>query len=147
MSQSDFLHNMKPSDVLFFYDGECAFCQSRVQWLMDRDKFSSIYYAPLQGETAEQLLSPLGSFSEELDTMVLLENVGQADQKLHTASTGVLRLAGKLPFPYSWAKVFLLIPRFLRDPLYFFVAKRRQSLAGAENCRLPDSKSAARVLP
>lgn len=49
---------------------------------------------------------------------------------LFERSTGVLRLLKALGAPWSWMSVFLILPKWLRDPFYNWVAKRRKKLAG-----------------
>ena len=57
---------------IVFYDGECGLCQRSVQWLLNRDKKKILFYAPLQGETAKELLTSI-EFPEGLDSIIYLQ--------------------------------------------------------------------------
>ncbi len=55
--------------AIVFFDGECALCDGFVTWIYTRDKKGLFKFAPLQGETAKDLLA-LGS-EEMLDSVIL----------------------------------------------------------------------------
>jgi predicted DCC family thiol-disulfide oxidoreductase YuxK len=53
----------------------------------------------------------------------------------------------RLPTPWSWLGVFKVIPKFLRDVLYKFVARYRYNIFGKrEACWLPTPELRARFL-
>ena len=69
-------------------------------------------------------------------------------QEILTLSSGPLFLAGRLGGAWSIARVFLLVPRFLRDAGYRLVARIRYSLFGKKpTCRLPTPEERALFLP
>lgn len=131
---------------IVFYDGECGLCQHSVQWLLNRDKKGYLLYAPLQGDTAKSILSSV-ALPEDLDSIVYC--VQQNDNiSAEWYSTGVLRLLQLLPVPWSFGRVLLIIPRFIRDGVYRFIAKNRIKWFGnADACRLPAEAEQARFLP
>ena len=60
------------------------------------------------------------------------------DGKLYDRSTAALRIALKLRFPWPLLGVFLVVPRFLRDPIYDVVARYRVRWFGRRHtCYLP----------
>ena len=65
-------------------------------------------------------------------TMLLIQD-GVARQR----SDAVLAIVAQLPSPYRWAIMGRVAPRFIRDRLYDFVARRRRRFPGATWCALP----------
>lgn len=66
-------------------------------------------------------------------------------EKCFTRSTAVLRILYYLRFPASLLKFGWIAPRFVRDAVYNFVAKRRQKFAKS-NCFVPTLKERQRFL-
>ncbi|MGW8314208.1 MAG: thiol-disulfide oxidoreductase DCC family protein [Bacteroidales bacterium] len=76
-------------------------------------------------------LRPVERFSE--DTVLLWR-----EGKLYSRSTAVIRIAIKLRFPWPVLGIFLLVPGFIRDPLYNLVARNRVRWFGRRHsCYLP----------
>ena len=124
------------------YDGECGFCARAVRVLNRLDRGARLRYASLQGDTARRLIGPPTGPSEDW-SMKLLDDKG-----LHDASTAALRAVvhtggiGRL----AWA--LLLVPRFIRDGVYGWVARNRHRWAGAEGtCAMPTQALRQRLLP
>ncbi|MEE2972054.1 MAG: DCC1-like thiol-disulfide oxidoreductase family protein [Planctomycetota bacterium] len=127
-----------PTPVLFF-DGECGLCHRSVAWFQRHDRHRVLRYAPLQGATYASLPEPGPT---DLSSMVLVDERG-----LWIESDGVL--AGLRAIGGGWraaASIGRIIPRFLRDAAYRFVARRRIGWFGAADvCDLPGDR--ARFLP
>lgn len=75
-------------------------------------------------------------------SLVLIEN-GQ----VFLRSTASLRIAGRLSQPWRLARVFLLVPRPIRDGVYNMVAAVRHRIAGRSNaCEIPPPEIRARMI-
>jgi predicted DCC family thiol-disulfide oxidoreductase YuxK len=135
-----------PADIVFF-DGVCGFCNQMVQWLADRDRDGVFYYAPLQGEVAAAARARHPEFPQDIDTAVYLRRDPDGRERIWLRSSAVLRICGRLPWPWRAAAALLVVPAFLRDPIYRLVAAVRYRIFGkVEACRLPDPEQAARML-
>jgi predicted DCC family thiol-disulfide oxidoreductase YuxK len=74
--------------------------------------------------------------------MVLIDDAGT-----WLRSDAVLRIAAHLGRPWSAARVFLLVPRPIRDAAYRVVAAIRHRLSGLlPACELPDAALRAKIL-
>ncbi|AUS07790.1 thiol-disulfide oxidoreductase DCC [Laceyella sacchari] len=127
---------------IVFFDGECNFCNGRINWIIKKDREGLFRFASLQSSFAEEAFrqSPLGPVS--LDTMVLYEG-----GKWYTRSTAVLRICRWLPGGWKWLSLLLCIPRPLRDLGYRWFAANRYRLFGkAETCMMPTPEVRARFL-
>jgi predicted DCC family thiol-disulfide oxidoreductase YuxK len=115
------------------YDGVCNVCNGSVRFILPRDRRSYFRFASLQSFAAERLLTACGRTPGALDSLVLIE-----DGRCYDRSDAVLRIAGRLRFPWSLARGFGIVPRPIRDGLYTFFAARRYRWFGRKDvCALP----------
>ena len=74
--------------------------------------------------------------------MVLVE-----DGHVYFRSDAPLRVARRLAFPWPLAAVFLVVPRFIRDRIYDFIAAHRYRWFGKQDaCLLPTPELRNRFL-
>jgi predicted DCC family thiol-disulfide oxidoreductase YuxK len=120
------------SSPVLFYDGTCGLCARCVQWSLRHDARGVLRFAPLQGATYAALAE--ADKPSELETMVVRDGEG-----LHLRGDAVLRLLHHVGGPWSvLAALGRACPRFVRDGLYRYVAKRRIAWFGtADRCALP----------
>jgi predicted DCC family thiol-disulfide oxidoreductase YuxK len=130
----------KPNQVIFF-DGYCNLCNGFIDFVVRWDKSSLFKVASLQGETAKELLPR--DYVEDLSSVVLLRN-----QKTFTKTAAVLRIISNLHWVFKPMICLLIVPAFIRDPFYNFVASNRYRFFGKkETCRLPTPEERAHFLP
>ncbi len=122
-----------PKPVLFF-DGVCNLCNSWVNFVIDRDPEARILFAPLQSEISRSLLLQFDMDADAMDTVVLLDQ-----GRLYERSDAVLQLVGYLGGPVRLIRAGVLVPRFLRDAVYNYIAKKRYRWFGKrDECRVPE---------
>lgn len=121
-----------PSHLLLF-DGVCTLCNASVDFIIQRDSRRRFRFASLQSEIGQQILLEHGHPAAEFDSIIYLQN-----GSLHTKSGAALRVAAKLDGFWPLLSVFILIPPFLRDVVYSWIARNRYRWFGKrETCRLP----------
>lgn len=126
--------------AIVFYDGFCALCNSSVQFLLRIDKKSRLQFAPLQGETAQQLLPP--SAIVELNSMVFLK-----EGILYKNSSAILHLLKSIGGIWQVFYCFILLPEKCRDAVYKFIARNRYKWFGKyESCKMPTEKDKSALL-
>jgi len=127
---------------VLFFDGECAFCSASVRRVFHLNRRGNIAFAPLQGEFSRQ--HGFSHFAaKDGGTMVLLR---ESDGKAFTHSDGWIELGTALGGAWRVLSVFKLVPRFLRDGVYRWVAANRYHFMGkADTCALPDPELAKRL--
>jgi predicted DCC family thiol-disulfide oxidoreductase YuxK len=129
-----------PAIVLF--DGTCAFCEGSVKFIARRDPTGYFRFGASQSSSGVALLAQHGLSRESTRSIVLLEHGA-----VYVKSTATLRIARRLPFPWSLAGGLLIVPRPLRDAAYAVVAAIRHRLAGASNaCEIPPPEIRARLI-
>jgi predicted DCC family thiol-disulfide oxidoreductase YuxK len=118
-------------DRIVFFDGVCGLCNKTVDFLIRTDHEKKLRYAPLQGYTAKRLLTKIQI--ENLDSVVYYR-----DGKYLVSSTAVLRLLLDVGGLWKILSIFLILPAFVRNAVYFFIAKRRYNWFGkSDACRIP----------
>ena len=124
--------------MIVFFDGVCHLCQGVVQFVLPRDPSGRILFSSLQSEYAKRKLGELGvSISPTPESLIVLTYL-DGKPRIEHASSSALRIATHLQFPWKIFGIFFIIPRFIRDPIYFLIAKNRYRLFGkSEVCYIP----------
>ena len=109
---------------IVLFDGTCNYCNSKVNFIIKWNKKKNIRYASLQSKAGLYLIEEY-KISPLLDTLIFIEN-----NKANIYSTAVLKIAKHLNFPINLSYVFIIIPLFIRDAIYKWIAKNRYILKG-----------------
>ena len=127
---------------VILFDGVCNLCNGAVQFIIKRDPDSVFRFASLQSDAGQDVLRRNNLSTEDFDTMVLVE--GDA---VFTKSTAALRILRRLGGIGRLAYAFIVIPRFVRDWVYTFVARNRYSWFGKrDECMVPTPDLKSRFL-
>ena len=109
---------------ILFYDGGCGLCHGAVLFTLKRDRKAAFRFAPLQGETLQELL-PEAVRAALPDSLVLRE----PDGRLLMRSSAIVALLRRLDGFWGMLGALLwIIPRPLRNLGYDLVAKVRHRL-------------------
>ena len=125
---------------IVFYDGDCGLCNRSVQWILQYEKKHEIHFSALQSEFAKQFFLERNQPEPDLSTLVFFNG-----SHFYRKSTAVLRISHYLKFPHFFLKLGWILPAFVRNSMYDFVAKRRQKIANS-NCFVPSLKERQRFL-
>jgi predicted DCC family thiol-disulfide oxidoreductase YuxK len=136
------------------FDGTCNFCDGAVHFMIDHERGSALRFAALQSDPGTALLdrSTTPEKAKKLregvtgdgdpDSLALVEN-----GHVYTHSTGALRIARYLRWPWSWLAAFWIVPRPIRDAVYRWFARHRYAWFGkSDACRVPTPEFRARFL-
>jgi predicted DCC family thiol-disulfide oxidoreductase YuxK len=128
--------------AIILFDGVCNFCKWSVNFIIDHDPEGYFQFAVLQSETGEELLNQYGKSSDNLDTLILIE-----EGRIYTHSTASLRIVKNLKGWYGLLYDFIVIPEFIRDAFYDLFAKFRYSIFGkSKECRVPTKEEKERFI-
>ena len=136
------------ANPIILYDGVCGLCNRFVQFLLKHDKQARLRFASLQSEFAERVLTRHGIDPKDLDTVQVVVNYERPDERVLGRSDAILRAGNELGMPWNvLATIARIVPRALRDVVYFFVARNRYRVFGKyETCMLPDPNQRHRFL-
>jgi predicted DCC family thiol-disulfide oxidoreductase YuxK len=133
---------MNDQGPVIFFDGFCNLCNGAIQFTITRDHRNIFKFSSLQSDYAKQLLIPLQIDPLKGNSLVLLE-----DGKVYERSTAALRIARKLKGLWPLLYGFIIIPTFIRDWFYNYVAKNRYTWFGKRaNCWVPTKELKAKFL-
>jgi len=125
---------------IVFFDGYCILCNGFVSFVFRRDKKHIFHFAPLQGKTAGKMLD-----KDDIDG---LESIVYVDESgVYKRSDAVLRILTGMGGFYKILAIFRIVPRFLRDGVYDFIARHRYRWFGTRDaCRMPSPEDRGRIL-
>src|SRR4051794_27676318 len=124
------------------FDGVCNLCNALTQFVIKRDPAARFRFVALQSERGQSLLRRFGLPADSLDTFVII-----ADDRAYLRSTAALQVLRRLGFPWSPLYGFIVIPEFIRDSAYGFIARHRYRWFGhRETCMIPTPEIKSRFL-
>lgn len=127
---------------IIFFDGVCNLCNSSVNFVIDRDPEAKFTFAPLQSDFANDTLKSTNVDSHDLESIIFLSN-----GKFYSRSRAALEIANKMKGIWPMLYVFIIVPRFVRDFIYNWIAKNRYKWFGKrESCRIPTPELKARFV-
>lgn len=128
---------------LIFFDGVCNLCNSSIQYIIKRDKKDVFMFAPLQSEAAKNMPELQEADILKSDSIVLYE----PRKGVSIKSTAVLKIGKHLGFPSNVLVIFRIVPRFIRDAVYDYIAKNRYKWYGKRaQCMVPTAEIKAKFL-
>jgi len=113
------------SQAIIFFDGKCNLCNSAVQFILKRDKNGYFKFASLQSAFSQNRLGLNPESKKAPRSLALLE-----DGVIYWRSTAALRITKHLSGGWKLYSALLVIPKFLRDPAYNFIATHRYKWFG-----------------
>jgi predicted DCC family thiol-disulfide oxidoreductase YuxK len=125
--------NKQLTHSIILFDGVCNLCNGAVNFVIKRDSGNVFKFASLQEKQGTLLLKKHAIDARKLDSIVLIEN-----DSVYTKSSAALRIARKLSKLWPLFFIFIIIPSFIRDGIYDFIAKNRYKWFGKkEQCMIP----------
>lgn len=130
-------------DSIIVFDGVCVLCSRWVDFVLHRDRHGRYKFAAMQTPSGRQLLIQHDIDPDDPLSFLLLE-----EGKGYTDTDAIVRILQS--FGSGWRLVALLVsflPRFIRDPLYRWIARHRYRIFGRRAaCRVPTADIADRFL-
>ncbi|GAB5551591.1 MAG: DUF393 domain-containing protein [Saprospiraceae bacterium] len=127
---------------VLLFDGVCNLCDASVQRVIKADQKGLFRFASLQSEAAQDILSGADLSDHQLKSVVLFHQ-----GKLYTHSDAILETARLLGGTWTLAYIFKIIPRFIRDGIYNWIARNRYRWFGKKDqCMIPTPELKSRFL-
>lgn len=133
------------SPPVIVFDGVCLLCSRWVRFLLKHDRAQRYHFASMQSESGRAMLLAHGLDPDSPLSFLLVE-----DGHGYTDSDAIARVLRGLD-RRRWrglSRAMLLVPRWLRDPAYRFVARHRYRIFGqSRSCFVPTPEQRARFMP
>jgi predicted DCC family thiol-disulfide oxidoreductase YuxK len=128
---------------LILFDGVCNLCNSSINYVIKHDKNDVFMFAPLQSEVGSQIIAKYNLDTSKTDSILLYSE----EKGLKIKSSAALAIASKLGSPRNLLGVFYIVPTFIRNWVYDYVAKNRYKWYGKkEACMIPTPELKAKFL-
>jgi len=126
---------------LILFDGVCNLCNGFVQFVIKNDKQKLFKFGSLQSENSKSILLNLG-VEQNLKTVILID-----DGVAYFKSDAALKIMKQLQFPFKILYIFIIVPRFIRNWVYDFIAKYRYKFFGKKDtCMVPTQELKERFI-
>jgi predicted DCC family thiol-disulfide oxidoreductase YuxK len=132
---------MIPENPIVLFDGVCNYCNSMVNFAIRNDKKAILKFTPLQSATGIRLREEY-QIPKDIDSVILIDQ-----GKVYTYSDAAIRIAKYLRWPAKTVYGFTIVPKFIRQPIYKWIARNRYKWFGkTELCMIPTPEVKARFL-
>ena len=132
---------LKTKMNIIVFDGVCNFCNRVVQIIIRHDPSAQIHFAAQQSEAGERLLNQY-SIQESTSSVVFITK-----GVVYYQSDAVIEIAKLLTGWPSLFKYTIIVPRFLRNAIYKFIAANRYAIFGKQDhCMVPKEEDKGRFL-
>lgn len=134
---------LEKNQKLILFDGVCSLCDASVQYVIKHDKNDYFRYTALQSDVGQQILKEYNIDRSKMDSILLYT----PDKGIAYKSTAALQIASKLGFPRNVLSIFLIVPAFIRNWVYDYIAKNRYKWYGKkEECMIPTPELKSKFL-
>jgi predicted DCC family thiol-disulfide oxidoreductase YuxK len=128
-------------EKIVLFDGVCNYCNSMINYAIRNDKKGVLKFATLQSEAGKQLKSKY-SIPAEIDSVIFIEN-----GKVFTYSDAAIHISRYLRWPAKALYGLIIVPKFIRQPVYKWIARNRYKWFGKrEECMIPSPDIKSRFL-
>lgn len=133
---------MTKTSAIWLFDSECALCDFGVQYTLSYECAPAINFVSIQSEEGRAIAIEHGVSPDDPSTFLFIHG-GQAFEK----SDGVFALINHLKGPVRLLRVGRIVPHFLSDLIYDFVARNRYLIFGrTDACIVPDPSTKHRFV-
>lgn len=131
--------NEKP---VILFDGVCNFCNAGINFIIRHDRKNIFRFAALQSKAGQQLAEQYHLPTTDFDSFILIDKA-----TVYTRSSAGIKVFSKLSWHWKWTQVFWIVPKFIRDGVYDFIARNRYKWFGKKDqCMLPTPEVRNRFL-
>jgi len=123
----------KNNHKVILFDGVCNLCNSTVTYVIKRDKKDVFRFAALQDSAGQVLIKKHGIDTSKVDSILFVDG-----DKIYAKSTAALKIAKNMNGLYPLLYGFMIVPNFIRNWVYDYVASNRYRWYGKkESCMIP----------
>ncbi|WP_100611439.1 thiol-disulfide oxidoreductase DCC family protein [Confluentibacter lentus] len=126
--------NLPKNKKLILFDGVCNLCNSSVQFIIKHDKKNIFLFAALQSDVGKEIVKDFHIDTNKTDSILFYT----PEKGINYKSTAALKIARHLEFPINLTSIFIIIPAFIRNWVYDYIARNRYKWYGKkEHCMIP----------
>ena len=127
---------------IILFDAECVLCSSNARFVLKHDKTARFRLASMQSEIGAEIYRRHDMDPQDPSSMLVVEG-----GRVRRDSDAVLSIYEGLGLPWRLLGAMRIVPAFLRDPVYRWVARNRYRLFGKrDTCWVPPPEHRGRFL-
>ena len=127
---------------IILFDGVCNFCNGAVNFVIKRNAKKNIRFAAIQSDAGRELLAKYDLPLNKMLSFVFIEK-GIA----YVRSGAALRVCRHLNTLWPLCFGFIIVPWFIRDGIYNWIARNRYKWFGTRSeCIVPSAEIKARFI-
>jgi predicted DCC family thiol-disulfide oxidoreductase YuxK len=131
-----------PGGPIILFDAECVLCSTNAQFVLKHDKIGHFRLASMQSNIGATIYRKHGLDPKDPISMLVVE-----DDRIRQDSDAILSIYERLGLPWRLLGILRIVPTFLRDPAYRWVARNRYRLFGKrETCWMAPPEYKHRLL-
>jgi predicted DCC family thiol-disulfide oxidoreductase YuxK len=130
-----------PGPVVLF-DGVCNLCNASVLFIVRRDPHGIFRFAALQSAFARELMVKHNLDPDGLHSFIVVHQ-----SRLYRRSRAALEIARRLSGLWPALYILIIVPPFIRDGIYDWIASNRYKWFGKRNeCMVPTPELRSRFI-
>lgn len=127
---------------IILFDAECLLCSANAHFVLRHDKAARFRLASMQGVAGAALCRAHGLDPEDPTSILVVDG-----SRVRRDSDAVLAIYEALGWPWRASALFRVVPAFLRDPVYRWIARNRYRLFGKRTtCWVAPPEYQSRIL-
>ncbi len=127
---------------IILFDGVCNFCNSAVNFTIKKNAKANIFFAPMQSEAGQKILKQYDLPADDMQSFVFIDK-----EKAYKQSTAALKVCRYLRGLWPLCYGLIIVPPFIRDGIYNWIAKNRYKWFGLrQECMIPSPEVKQRFL-
>jgi predicted DCC family thiol-disulfide oxidoreductase YuxK len=125
---------------LLFFDGDCVLCNKSIRFIHFLDSKRVIFFSPLQSELGLEIQNQL-QLPKFISTVVYHHK-----GILYSKSSAVIHCLSDTNWYFKPILLLLLIPKFIRDKVYDFIAENRKKIFRNQSCSIASESLRKQVI-
>lgn len=127
---------------IILFDAECVLCSANAQFVLRHDKAARFRLASIHGVAGAALCREHGLDPHDPTSILVIDGA-----RVRCDSDAILAIYEGLGWPWRVLALFRLVPAFLRDPVYRWIARHRYRLFGKRaTCWVAPPEYQSRIL-
>lgn len=119
---------------IILFDGVCNLCSSAVQFIIKHDRKDIFRFVALQSDLGISICKHLGISFSKMDSIILYDPGTAYFYK----SSAIIEIAKNFGGFWKFTPIFRIVPIFISDKIYDYVAKNRYNWYGKKgSCMIP----------
>lgn len=137
------MENLPQDKKIILFDGVCNLCDNTVQFIIKHDKHDIFRFVALQSDLGEKIVSHIGLDRSKTDSIILY----QPGHAYYYKADAAIKIANELGSIYSLLNVFSILPKWLTNKVYDYIARNRYKWYGKKDqCMMPTPEMKTKFL-